>query len=164
MLTRSQAEARFLEKYLSGMVRKTRRAIFSAALKNQLTDSIFHRAIEGAYRREIESLHSITFALRPALKHMGFRLFKAGSPGHVFVTAVEPRLLPRSAVIEEIGEVFDYLQNNPGHTREQMIAELRPGKEMNDPEVANVLSPLRWLIERGHVIEFFDGTLAMPKQ
>jgi hypothetical protein len=25
-----------------------------------------------------------------------------------------------------------------------------------------VISPLRWLIERGHVIEFFNGTLAVP--
>jgi NAD(P)H-hydrate repair Nnr-like enzyme with NAD(P)H-hydrate epimerase domain len=29
-------------------------------------------------------------------------------------------------------------------------------------EAAELLQPLRWLKEKGHVIEFFDGTLALP--
>jgi hypothetical protein len=29
-------------------------------------------------------------------------------------------------------------------------------------EAGRLLSPLRWLIEKGHVIEFFNGTLSAP--
>ena len=44
-----------------------------------------------------------------------------------------------------------------------MVESLRPGKDPASPEVAEVVSPLRWLVERGHVIEFSDGTLAVPR-
>ena len=37
-----------------------------------------------------------------------------------------------------------------------------PGIREDAPEVTEVLSPLRWLTERGHVVEFSNGTLSVP--
>ena len=57
---------------------------------------------------------------------------------------------------------MSYLKEHPGASREMLLAFLSPGKTMDDDEVVHELSSLRWLIDKGHVIEFFDGSLAVP--
>ena len=63
---------------------------------------------------------------------------------------------------QPIAEVLQFLREHPGCTRKQMVDQLRPDAGDDSAKVAEVISPLRWLIEKGHVIEFFDGTLAVP--
>ena len=43
-----------------------------------------------------------------------------------------------------------------------MLKDLRPEASEGSPEPQDVLSHLSWLIEKGHIIEFFDGTLSVP--
>ena len=68
---------------------------------------------------------------------------------------------PKHAV-STIREVLQFLSEHPGCTRKKLIEELRPEAAADSHEVNAVLSPFRWLIEKGHVIEFFDGTLSVP--
>jgi hypothetical protein len=39
---------------------------------------------------------------------------------------------------------------------------LCPGETQDSPVALEALAPLRWLVEKGHVIEFFNGTLSVP--
>ena len=43
-----------------------------------------------------------------------------------------------------------------------MIQNIRPGVDENSPEVLEARNQLRWLVDKGHVIEFSDGRLAVP--
>jgi hypothetical protein len=88
-------------------------------------------------------------------------LFKAGG-GITFVTPIHPHALAPEHAIAPIREVLEFLHAHPGCTRQQLLDGLRPGAAADSPEVVAVLNPLRWLIDRGHVIEFFNGTLAVP--
>ena len=63
---------------------------------------------------------------------------------------------------EPIREVLNHLREHPGCTRRNLMEALRPGLAPDAPEIKSVLTPLAWLVERGHIIEFFNGTLSVP--
>jgi hypothetical protein len=58
--------------------------------------------------------------------------------------------------------VLTHLQTHPGCRRKELVEALRPGAAEDSAPAAEVLSPLGWLIEKGHILEFFDGSLSVP--
>jgi hypothetical protein len=64
--------------------------------------------------------------------------------------------------VESIRNELTYLCDHPGCTRKELVEALRPDTPLESPEVAEVVSNLRWLVEKGHVIEFYDGRLSVP--
>jgi len=160
-LKRAEAEALFREKGLPGMLQRGHRFIVPARNSQAWEDEPLRRAIYEVWQRESRFPASLMFALRPAFRHMHLFLFKAGG-GITFVTPIQPHALAPEHAVASIREVLEFLHAHPGCTRQQLVEGLRPGAAPESPEVAAVLSPLRWLIDRGHVIEFFDGTLAVP--
>lgn len=160
-LKRAEAEAEFRAKVLPGMIHRGHRFITPARGTRDWDADGLRRAIQETWQRESRFPSSLMFALRPAFRHMHLHLFKAGG-GITFVTPIHPHALSPGHAVAPIREVLEFLHAHPGCTRQQMIDGLRPGAAPESPEVIAVLSPLRWLIDRGHVIEFFDGTLAVP--
>jgi hypothetical protein len=160
-LKRAEAEAEFRAKALPGMIHRGHRFITPARGTRDWDDDGLRRAIQDTWQRESRFPASLMFALRPAFKHMHLHLFKAGG-GITFVTPIHPHALAPEHAVAQIREVLEFLHAHPGCTRQQLIDGLRPGAAAESPEVIAVLSPLRWLIDRGHVIEFYDGTLAVP--
>ena len=77
-------------------------------------------------------------------------------------TAVRPAPLDPEHAVDNIREVLLHLRAHPGCTRAQLVATLRPDAAVDTETASEVLSPLGWLIERGHIIEFYDGTLSVP--
>jgi len=132
----------------------------SVALK--LEDARLRSALRDAWSLESRFPMSLMYALRPALRHMGLHLFKAGD-GHTFVTAVAPAPLDPERAIPPIRDALKYLGEHPGVTRAQMLQDLFPGRAPDDADVRALVGHLHWLVEKGHVIEFFDGTLSVPR-
>ena len=161
-LTRSQAELVFAERYLDRCVSKRHKAVFPLTHRRSLRDPVLVRDIDRALNKERRFPLTLSFALRPAFRHMGFTLFRAGD-AHVFVTSVKPTPLAPGTAIPEIEEVEAHLREHPGSNRESLLAALRPGCAADSEEAAAVIGPLGWLVEKGHVIEFHDGTLSLPK-
>lgn len=160
-LKRAEAEAEFRAKALPGLIHRGHRCISPARGTRDWEDDGLRRAIHDTWQRESRFPASLMFALRPAFKHMHLFLFKAGG-GITFVTPIHPHALAPEHAIAPIREVLEFLHAHPGCTRQQLLDGLRPGAAADSPEVVAVLNPLRWLIDRGHVIEFFNGTLAVP--
>jgi hypothetical protein len=101
--------------------------------------------------------------MRAAFRHLHLHTFKAGKNIN-FVTAVKPDPIPPDAAVDSIREVLEFLANHPGSTRQQLVEGLRPGAEKDSPEAHEILNPIRWLVEKGHIIEFFNGTLSVPSR
>jgi hypothetical protein len=99
----------------------------------------------------------LSFALRAAFKHMHLYAFKAGLQEQ-FVSAIIPDYLDPESTVENIKKVLIYLNENPGSTRKLMFDSLQPTEE----DAKALLASLSWLIEKGHIIEFFNGHLAAP--
>lgn len=161
-LTWTEAESYMREKVVPALISDAARAVLPMDTARDMEDPKLRETIRHAWRRESHSPRSLPFALRGAFKHMHLHVFKAGQ-GDVFVCAVPPSPLDPAHAVASIGEVLTHLQAQPGCTRRQMVEALRPGAEPESAEVAELLQPLSWLIEKGHIIEFFNGTLSVPQ-
>jgi hypothetical protein len=159
-MSRRDAERIFAERYARGLIKETRQVLIPRQVAMALEDTVLARAVRHYAQREAERPFSMMLALRAAFHHMDFHTFRAR--GQVFVTAVEPRPLNPAHAVKPVAEIIEFLQRHPGCTRHEAVARLRPNAPVDAPEVSEVLRHLAWLIEKGHVIEFFNGTLAVP--
>jgi hypothetical protein len=157
----AKASDLYVKEFAPKLIKAATRASFSARLAQESDDELLKRLCEAAWSRECSSPRSLLFAIRAALLHKRFFIFKAGR-GTVFITTTKPSPLDPERAIESIGEVLNYLRSHPGCSREALVEGLRPGADPAGPEASQILSPFAWLIEKGHIIEFFDGTLAVP--
>ena len=160
-LTALQAKTLYTEKIAPTLIASVRTVSLPSKVARRTEDPVLMRVLSEGWQRENRFPRSLLFALRGAFRHRGLYLFKAGKE-IVFVGSTEPCPLDTTHVVESIQEVLVYLREHPGCTRRQLFESLRPGAAPDSEEAVNVLSPLSWLIEKGHIIEFFDGTLAVP--
>ena len=160
-MKRADAEAHFLSEVVPTFVKKATRVVISSDDSRRIEDADLRLAIRDAWNRDSKFPLSMALALRPALRHMGCHFFKANK--QTFVTSIHPRPIDPAQTVSPIRGVLRYMHDHPGCTRDDLIRGLRPGAPADAPSVAEVLTPLRWLIERGHVIEFFNGTLSVPR-
>ena len=160
-MKRAEAETYFRGKALPGMIHHGQRFVVPARGTANWEDAGLRQTIREAWALESRFPASLIFALRPAFRHMHLHLFKV-SGGATFVTSIRPHPIPAAHAIEPIREVLQFLHDHPGCTRQQLVEGLRPGTAPDSPAVAAVISPLRWLIDKGHLIEFFNGTLSLP--
>ncbi|MCC5846249.1 MAG: hypothetical protein JJU05_18530 [Verrucomicrobia bacterium] len=157
-LTREQAEKEFLEKVVPGLMSTTRRAIMPGYLHPQLTDPSIESMTSHHLRREHDRPGSIIFALRPAFKHMRLYLFR--HDGEMFVSGVEPNPLPEGQnIAPELRRILDYVEANPKCNAKASLEALAAEGGQSAPVL---VSHIHWLIEKGHLLEFADGTLALP--
>lgn len=151
------------EELASKNVVHTLKASVPESVAKEIADASIKQAIRNAWQSESRFPLKVSFALRAAFRHRKLHVFKTGEgKGINFVTAIRPVPLNPEYAIESIHDVLTYLRDHPGCTRRQMVEELRPGAEKDSPAVEELIAPLHWLIDRGHIIEFFNGTLAVP--
>jgi hypothetical protein len=154
-----RAEADFAKK-VPGLYETTHRAIVPAKVAQTLEDRNITHAIRGVWSKESRFPLSMSFAMRAAFRHMHLYMFKAGKIN--FVTHIKPNPVSPEKTIDSIAEVLLFLKDNPGSTRTHMLEVLHPSLDPSSKEAMDALQPLGWLIERGHIIEFFNGTLSVP--
>lgn len=106
---------------------------------------------------------SLFFALRGAFRHRGLHLFRAGDArGPEFVMGQAPVPLDTVHAVAEVRQIASHVASCPGCTRQTLVAALAPP---GDPAAqTQLLTRLNWLIEKGHLIEFFNGALALPAE
>lgn len=160
-LTWIQAQSYFQRELARSAILEGNRAVMPAGTAREVSDQRLLSTIRSAWQRENRFPRSLLFSLRAAFKHMHLHVFKAGG-SMSFVTHTRPVPLDVDHVVDSIREVLLYLRENPGKTRGDLVHALRPGDEKTKERVDEILQPLSWLIEKGHIIEFFNGTLSVP--
>lgn len=154
-----KAEAAFASE-IPGLYEIVNRAVVPAKVAQNLEDRDLVHAIHRAWSKESRFPLTMSFAMRAAFRHMHLHLFKAGKVN--FVTHVKPHPIKPEDTVENIAEVLLFLKENPGSTRQHMLEVLHPSLDPKSKEAMEALQPLSWLVERGHIIEFFNGTLSVP--
>jgi hypothetical protein len=154
-----RAEADFARK-VPDLYEATHRAVVPAKVAQSLEDRNITHAIRAVWSKESRFPLSMSFAMRAAFRHMHLYLFKAGKIN--FVTHIKPNPVSPDKTIDAIAEVLLFLKDHPGSTRKHMLEVLHPSLDPSSKEALDALQPLSWLIERGHIIEFFNGTLSVP--
>jgi hypothetical protein len=154
------ADAYFRSSVVPAQQLKARRVSLSGKIARDIQDRGLAMAVRDAWQDESRFPSSLVGALRGAFYNKDLQLFKAGR-GAIFVSDIKPSYLDPDKAIPSIRDVLLYLKDHPGCTRQNLVDALRPGSAVDSNEAKEILSPLTWLIERGHIIEFFDGTLAV---
>lgn len=145
-------------------VESSRRVALPEKIAHDVRDPAIRRMLREEWQQESRFPIHLAFALRAAFRHRGLHLFKTGGQGRGmnFVTAVKPVPLDPETAIPAIRDALLFMQAHPGCTRKDMVEALRPGAAPDSDEVKALLQPIHWLVEKGHVIEFFNGTLSVP--
>lgn len=154
-----KAEVAFA-KEVPNIYESVHRAIVPSKVAQGLEDRDIVHAIHQVWSKESRFPLSMSFAMRAAFRHMHLHLFKAGKVN--FVTHIKPHPVKPEDTVENIAEVLVFLKENPGSTRQHLLEVLHPSLDPKSKEALAALQPLSWLIERGHIIEFFNGTLSVP--
>jgi hypothetical protein len=154
-----RAEIDFAKK-VPTMYERTHRAVVPAKVSQSLEDQNITHAIKRVWGKESRFPLSMSFAMRAAFRHMHLYLFKAGKIN--FVTHIKSNPVNPEDTVANIAEVLMFLKENPGSTRMNLLEVLHPSIDPKSQEAKDALQPLGWLIERGHIIEFFNGTLSVP--
>lgn len=145
-------------------IKPLRRVVLQEAEAHAIRDRQIRAALHRAWERELRFPIHTALALRAALRSRNLHVFKAGTgKGMHFVTAIHPTPLNPDAAIPAIRDTLKYLQKHPGCTRQEIMHDLLGDVSPEDLKVKELLQPISWLTERGHIIEFFNGRLAVPR-
>jgi hypothetical protein len=154
-----KAELAF-SKMVPELYESVHRAVLPSGVAQKLDDRDLMHTIHRMWSKENRFPLTMSFAMRAAFRHMHLYAFKAGKVN--FVTHIKPNPVNPADTVANIAEVLMFLKENPGSTRMDLLAVLHPSLDPQSQEAKEALQPLSWLIERGHIIEFFNGTLAIP--
>jgi hypothetical protein len=160
-LTRAQAEAEFLTRHAPALIATSSKVILPGTAVALIDDPQLRQVIDAAWNRETRFPLSLILALRPAFKRMRLHLFRAGRD-ETFVTAIVPKPLDAEHAIPAIKQMVEQITSHPGRTRAQLLEQLLPGISPDDPAAAEHVNALVWLVDKGHIIEFYNGVYALP--
>ena len=149
-LERDQAEAEFRRNIMPQIksIAKSSDMTLAQALKSSDLPYLF--AVRDAIAKERRFPASLFFALRGAFHHRKLVFFRANDPrGQEFVSAAKPTPLDVEHAIPELGAVVKFVEEHPLCN----VGDLPP--EMK--------GHLGWLVEKGHVVQYFNGVLALPE-
>ncbi|MEI6563225.1 MAG: hypothetical protein WCO42_02830 [bacterium] len=169
----TEAEAYFRDHCLPGTVKESRNVVVPGVIAHAMEPGPLRRVIEDVWQKESRFPLKLSVTLRLAFRHLGLHTFKAAG-GFTFVTSVAPNAIDPAHAVEGIRDILDFVAANPGCSRANLLSKLVPeaspvAGEAESP-VAVTMPPreselrrqLQWLVEKGHVIEFSDGSMAVP--
>ena len=167
LLDRSAAEAVFLAEVAPKLLVSRKRATCTFQQASAITDRRIAPAFQETWRRERRNPLSLFFAVRAALRSRKFQLFRATTSRgpEEFVIAKTLTALDVTHAVPELVQIIDYVTQHPGCTRPELFAALGiPMSGVRNAEQDRLFQQFAWIVERGHLIEFHNGVLALPSE
>jgi len=161
-MTRSEAQDWLRGGKINSLLRESARCMVPGSESKLFEDGPLRQAMFLAWQKETRFPFSLSLALRPAFRHMHLNLFKVNAK-ETYVTAVLPKPVEVETAPAVVREIVAYLEANPGKSRQDVLEGVRSGVDAESPEAAELLLHLGNLIANGGVIEFFNGTLSLPR-
>lgn len=159
-MERDVAELVFMREILPGQVSAARHLICTAAVAMQTTSRPLFYALRDTLNRERRFPASLFFALRGAFRHRSLHLFRVNDPkGQDFVMLKTPAVLDPAHTVQALHDVLSYVNEHAACTKAELVSALAGTDEAKMKET---LVQLAWLVEKGHVVEFYNDVLSAP--
>ena len=162
----AEAERHFRSNYLPGLVRSVEEVTIDGVLSRRLPDRTLNRAIEDAWTRENRSPSNMMQELAARFRQAGLNVFRHRR-GMLFVSPIRMRAFvhEQGGVSPSVNAILEAAAATPGINRKELAEKLTVDLSTEDAESRKLTlaSDLRWLISEGHVIEFNDGSLDLPR-
>ena len=102
-------------------------------------------------------------AVHAAFHHRGLYFFRAvDERGQEFVMASQPVPLDIDHATPELRQIAQYVADHPSCPPKYLVEDLNPDND--EEKTKRLISQIKWLVEKGHLIEFFNGFLSPPAQ
>lgn len=159
-MERDVAELVFMREILPEQVASARHLICTAAVAMQTTSRPLYFALKDTLNRERRFPASLFFALRGAFRHRSLHLFRVNDPkGQDFVMLKQPVVLDPTHAVQALRDVLTFVNDHSACTKVELVTALAGGDEA---KVKETLVQLAWLVEKGHVIEYYNDVLSGP--
>ncbi|MBQ7191123.1 MAG: hypothetical protein IJR99_17100 [Kiritimatiellae bacterium] len=159
---REMAESIFQREILPQQISTPRHMLCPVTVALKTPSRQLHFQLQNIFSREQRGASiTLSLALRGAFRHRSLQLFRANEPhGMEFVQQTKPAPLESEHLVPALRDVLEFIQTHPGCQKQEMLDALSPE---NQPErTKELLAHLAWLVEKGHVIWFFNDTLCGP--
>ncbi len=164
----AETERHFRQTYLPGLLRSSAELLVDGVESRRLPDRSLGQVIENAWAQEFRSPTGMMQELIAALRQHSLHIFRHRK-GMLFVSPVRARPFQHdsASVSQSVSAILGALTANPGINRKQLQEILQPNEtvaaEDTEKKKLALASNLHWLIGEGHVIEFNDGALDLPR-
>ena len=161
-----ETERHFRSNYLPGLIRDLEHVTIGGSLSRSLPDRPLNHGIEQAWIRETRSPSNMMQELATRFRQNELHIFRHRR-GMLFVSPVRVRAFvhEQAGVAQSVNSILAAVSASVGITRKQLFEELTGNGATEGAESRRLAlaSDLRWLINEGHVIEFNDGSLDLPR-
>jgi hypothetical protein len=162
----AETERHFREKYLQELIRTVTESTIDGLTSRKLTDRVLFRLIENEWTSETRSPSRMMQELATQLRQSGLHVFRHRR-GMLFVSPIRtrPLILEGAAVSPSVKSIIETLSAQPGTKRKDLADKLLVDLTGEESERAKLTlaADLHWLVSEGHVIEFNDGSLDLPR-
>ena len=170
----TEAERHFEKNYLPHLVRTVSEVVVDGPASRQMHDRVLTRVVEQEWNREMKSPSPMMQELAARFREANLHVFRHRK-GMIFVSSIYPRPLTheQTAVSSQVRTIVEAIAAQPRIGRKELADKLivdqksgeTPSAAASDVERAKLAlaSDLLWLISSGHVIEFNDGSLDLPR-
>ncbi len=159
-MERDVAELVFMREILPEQIASVKHLICTAAVAMQTTSRSLYFAFKDTLNRERRFPASLFFALRGAFRHRKLYLFRvndAKGPDFAMLKPAAP--LDPDHAVQTLRDVLVFVNAHPACTKVEMVTALAGGEA---DKMREILVQLAWLVEQGHVIEFYNDVLSAP--
>ena len=161
-LTREVAELVFMREIVPAQLTSAKHLICTAGVATQTSSRPLGMMLRDMLSRERRFPASLFFALRGAFRHRKLYLFRTNDPkGIDFVMLKTPSVLDATHTVKILQDILTHVEAHPACTKVELVTALGGAEEVKRKEV---LIQLAWLVERGHVIEFYNDVLSIPRE
>src|SRR5438477_1395489 len=161
----TEAERHFREKYLPTLISETDEAEVDGVTSRKLSDRGTARVIENAWSAEVRSPSNMMQELAGRFRGAGLQIFRHRK-GMLFVSPIRLKAIDETAVSDSVRHILETLKASPRINRKELAEKfIGPNTEVAEAEKTKLAlaSDLHWMIREGHVIEFNDGSLDLPR-
>ena len=170
-----ETERHFEKNYLPGLVRTVSEVTIDGPASRHMHDRVLNKVIENEWNRETKSPSPMMQELASRFREVGLHIFRHRR-GMLFVTPIYPRAFTseQTAVSFQVRTIVEAIGAQPRIGRKELADKLigdsqksedgaSPAAEDIERAKLALASDLLWLISSGHVIEFNDGSLDLPR-
>lgn len=155
------AELHFNREVVPQQIGSARHLICPATSLRNLPNRRLAGLLNSRLNEETRRNGSLYHAIRGAFRHRGLHLFRAGDErGPEFVMGMKPVPMEPTYVVARLRQIIDYVGEHPSCHLSMLVEALEPSEE-GDAR-AKLATQVQSLIERGHLIGYFNGMLALP--
>ena len=134
----------------------------ATALKN-MTNRRLAAFLNERFDEETRRNGSLFHAIHGAFRHRSLHLFRAvDERGPEFVMAVKPTPMETTHVVARLRQILAFVGDHPSCTQQALIEALEPSGEA--AARAELATQVQWLVEKGNLVAYFNGMLALPAE